>query len=346
MHRGFRQALLAWFDRHARPLPWRTRPRDPYAVWVSEIMLQQTRVSTVIPYFERFMAKFPTVDALAGAPLDEVLAVWSGLGYYRRARAMHRAAGQLIERGDRSLPSRYESLLELSGIGQYTAAAIASIAFGEAVAVVDGNVLRVLARVTLDDDPVDTPRARRRIQKVADELVDPNRPGDFNEAMMELGATTCTPTSPACLTCPVRAHCGANREGRVDALPVVSKRKPSPSVRLDALVIRHGQRVLLCRRKADGLFGGLWEPPMVQAPSGDYRRMIADAVGGKAIRTRGRVQHVLTHRVLDVTVWRWTADDARRVETPEGYDETGWFTAEERAALGVSALAKKVLERG
>ena len=309
-------------------------------------MLQQTRVSTVIPYFERFIEKFPTITALARAPIDEVLASWSGLGYYRRARAMHRAACQLIEQGKSSLPTHYDQLLELSGIGQYTAAAIASIAFGEKVAVVDGNVLRVLARLTLDKQPIDTPQGKKRIQAIANELIDPQRPGDFNEAMMELGATTCTPTSPACPTCPLRALCKAHQEGQAESLPITTKRKPSPHVRLDALLIRHGQHILLCRRNADGLFGGLWEPPMVHSPSTDYRHQLSETLGGKAIRTRNKVQHVLTHRVLDVAVWTWSAQKLRRVEPPGGYDEAGWYTTPERAGLGVSTLANKVLNQG
>jgi A/G-specific adenine glycosylase len=345
--KAIRRNLLAWFDRHARVLPWRTSSRDPYAVWVSEIMLQQTRVSTVVPYFERFLEKFPNVPTLAEAELDDVLAAWSGLGYYRRARALHAAARQLHERGEATLPGDFDALLKLSGIGQYTAAAIASMAFGQPVAVVDGNVLRVLARITADDGPIEATSTQKRIRAVADSLVGPDRPGSLNEAMMELGATVCTPTSPTCLTCPIRKLCGAHRDGVVDLLPVTTKKKASPRVRLVAFVVAHEDRVLMCRRREDGLFGGLWEPPMVQAPSSSYERKLASQVGGKAVRVRGKVEHVLTHRVLEVVVMRWGVDrSSPEVVIPEGYERAAWFGPSERASLGVSTLANKVLERG
>jgi len=344
--RAIRKNLLAWFDRHARVLPWRTASRDPYAVWVSEIMLQQTRVSTVVPYFERFLRRFPDVTSLAQAELDDVLAAWSGLGYYRRARALHAAARQLHERGETNLPGDFDALLKLSGIGQYTAAAIASMAFGQPVAVVDGNVLRVLARITADDGPIEATGTQSRIRSVADSLVGPDRPGTLNEAMMELGATVCTPTSPTCLTCPLRKECRAHLDGLVEKLPVTTKKKTSPRVRLVAFVLRHDDQTLMCRRVQDGLFGGLWEPPMLQAPS-SYQQALASQLGGKPVRARGKVEHVLTHRVLEVVVMRWCVDSAPDdVVIPEGYDRAAWFLPSERASLGVSTLANKVLERG
>jgi A/G-specific adenine glycosylase len=343
--RVLRDSLLGWFDRHARDLPWRVEPRDPYAVWVSEIMLQQTRVATVIPYFERFMRRFPTVESLALAPADDVLAAWSGLGYYRRARAMHAAAKQIVEGGHSSLPGDHAALLRLSGIGQYTAAAIASIAFGQPVAVVDGNVVRVLSRLTDDGEPMDTVSARRRIQSLADRLIDPDRPGPFNEAMMELGAVVCTPRSPSCGDCPWQERCLGLRAGRAEQLPVTLGRDASPHVALEAFVLLDQDRVLLCRRRAKGLFGGLWEPPMSEAGREGLRRL-EELVGRKGQRVRGKLVHVLTHRVLEVRVTRWLVerkcvpDD---VPFSEVYEQARWVGDDERRTLGMSSLAGKVL---
>lgn len=343
--RVLRDSLLGWFDHHARELPWRAEPRDPYAVWVSEIMLQQTRVATVIPYFERFMVRFPTVQSLALAPVDDVLAAWSGLGYYRRARAMHAAARQVVEGGHCTLPGDHAALLRLSGIGHYTAAAIASIAFGQPVAVVDGNVVRVLSRLTDDGEPMDTASARRRVQSLADRLLDPDRPGPFNEAMMELGAVVCTPRSPSCGDCPWKKRCLGLRAGRAEQLPVILGRDASPHVALEAFVLLDQDRVLLCRRRAKGLFGGLWEPPMSDAGR-DGLRKIEELVGRKGRRVRGKLVHVLTHRVLDVRVSRWLVDRScvpDDLPFSEVYDQARWVGDDERRTLGMSSLARKVL---
>ena len=345
--RELRELLLSWFEEHARVLPWRTEHRDPYAVWVSETMLQQTRVTTVIPYFHRFMERFPTVRDLASAPLDDVLAMWSGLGYYRRARALHAASCEVVRGGGVTLPGCSSALQMLPGIGPYTAAAIASIAYGECVPVVDGNVIRVLARMTNDDDPMDTSSAVARVRSLAGRLVDPVRPGMFNEAMMELGALVCMPTAPSCDACPWCGHCGGRRAGRVDALPVVREKAESPRVALDAFVLFDGWRVLMCRRRPDGLFGGLWEPPMGEARRGScVRQLVERMVGGKGERLRGRIVHVLTHRVLDVRVTRWVVEEGSVCEDGfvwGAYEEARWVGRDEVSLLGMSSLASKVL---
>ena len=214
MHSKSVGQLLQWYDSQRRDLPWRAakdQSADPYAVWISEIMLQQTQVQTVIPYFEAFLAKYPDVESLAATSLDEVLASWSGLGYYRRARQMHRAAGEIVALG--GFPTSAAGLRELPGIGEYTAAAIASIAFGEVVPVLDGNVERVLSRCLAQAEDPKRSRPRRRLRQAAAELLDPRRPGDGNQALMELGATVCRPTSPNCPVCPLAPDCRAHAEG-------------------------------------------------------------------------------------------------------------------------------------
>jgi A/G-specific adenine glycosylase len=257
--RTVRRALLDFFDARARPLPWRETD-DPYAIWVSEIMLQQTRVETVIPYWERWMERFPDVATLASAEEEEVLKAWEGLGYYSRARNLRRGAAMVRERFGGRVPTDPETLREVPGIGPYTAGAVASIAFGVATPAVDGNVRRVLAR--LHDEPKPT---AAWLRDRAAELVDPERPGDFNQALMELGATVCTPTSPNCTGCPVTTWCAARSAGTQDERPSPKKRSAVPhrafTVVAACLPTPDGWRVAMRRRPADGLLGGLWEFP-------------------------------------------------------------------------------------
>jgi A/G-specific adenine glycosylase len=238
-----RRALSAWYRRSARDLPWR-RTKDPYGVWVSEVMLQQTTVATATPRWRRFLSRFPDVGALARASEREVLAEWSGLGYYARARNLHRAARTVAAAG--SFPGSAASLRRLPGVGPYTAAAVASICFGEAAAVVDGNVVRVLSRLfALRVDPK-TPRGLARIRERADALLEPASPGDFNQAVMELGATVCTPRAPACGACPLRRFCAAARQGRPESYPMAAKRRATTALRLvTGLVLRRGRLVLV-----------------------------------------------------------------------------------------------------
>ena len=337
--------LGAWYDEVARDLPWR-RTRDPYAVWLSEIMLQQTRVETVVPYFERFLARFPDVGSLAAAPLDDVLGLWSGLGYYRRARQLHAAAREVTERWGGALPASAAELRTLSGVGAYTAGAVASIAFDRREPLVDGNVARVLARLEGIDDDVRGAEGARRLWEAAARLVPEDRPGRFNQALMELGATVCSPRAPRCEACPVRARCVAAEEGRQDALPVVSPKRAPRAVRVVAAVIRHGGRVWLARRVESGLFGGLWEPPMVEARSIAAARAALAGAGIAAdvrVRRAGEVKHVLSHRALQVLVVAGSVERAwrdRRLDAA-AYERAAWLAPD--AALGVSTLARKVL---
>lgn len=257
----FRQNLLAWFSGSARDLPWR-RTDDPYRIWVSEVMLQQTRVDQAQPYYERFTEAFPTAAALAEAPRDRVLHLWEGLGYYSRARNLHRAAAMIMERFGGCFPDTYEEIRQLPGVGPYTAAAVLSIAFGHPHAVLDGNVARVLARVFTIEEDVKATRTRKTLQALADHLLPPEQPGPFNEAIMELGATVCTPAAPRCPVCPLQPICGAYAEGEPEAYPVARKRPPRPHYDIAVGLVFNPQGELLIQRRPDhGLLGGLWEFP-------------------------------------------------------------------------------------
>jgi len=254
--RAARRALLAHYDRTRRDLPWRGE-RDPYRVWVSEVMLQQTRVETVIPYYRRWLERFPDVAALAGAGVDDVLLAWQGLGYYRRARALHSGARMVQEHHGGTLPSEYEALRALPGVGDYTAGAVASMAFGARVGAADGNVRRVLSRL---HDEAALPL--RRLRSLTDAWVDPQRPGDWNQAVMELGATICTPRSPACESCPLSPWCRARAAGTQEERPRRSRARPVPTRTLATAVVMDAEgRALLVRRPDGGLLGGLWAFP-------------------------------------------------------------------------------------
>ncbi|AGP37206.1 hypothetical protein SCE1572_23620 [Sorangium cellulosum So0157-2] len=343
-------ALGAWFDRVARDLPWR-RTRDPYAIWLSEVMLQQTRVETVIPYYERFLARYPTVSALASAEIDDVLSLWSGLGYYRRARVLHLAAREITERHDGALPRDVPALLALPGVGAYTAGAIASIAYDQPVPLVDGNVARVLSRIDDIDDDIRSTSGTRKLWSAAERLVRAAtgsvHPGRFNQALMELGATVCAPRNPRCEACPVDGACAARAEGRQAELPVIAPKRDVPAVAMVAAVVRSGGRVLFLRRAEGGLFGGLWEPPMVEARALADARALLEQVGvapDAPLREVGRVRHILTHRRLDVTVARAevAAPWRCRAKLAAPYEKAAWLDPG-AMEYGVSKLARKVL---
>lgn len=254
-------ALLNWFDQNKRDLPWR-RNRTPYTAWIAEIMLQQTRVDTVIPYFERWLERFPDVDTLAAASVEEVLRLWEGLGYYSRARSLHKAAGIIVEKHNGILPSDPAELRRLPGIGPYTAGAIASIAYGIPEAALDGNIRRIMARIYDVSDPIRQPETEVKLWKLAKDSLCTSRPGDWNEALMDLGATICLPSSPLCSRCPIRTFCEADKNGTVSERPVVIKAEPIPHYIVTAAVISDAEgRVLLGKRPDRGMLGGLWEFP-------------------------------------------------------------------------------------
>jgi len=312
-------ALLAWYDRHRRRLPWRAESgarADPYAVWLSEIMLQQTTVAAVRGYFERFVSRWPSVAELAGAPVEEVMKEWAGLGYYARARNLHACACAIVSQHGGMFPRGERQLLALPGIGPYTAAAIAAIAFGERAIVVDGNVERVVARLAAIEIPL--PQAKAAIRAAAAALTPNLRPGDFAQAMMDLGATICTPKRPACALCPLREVCRALALGKPEALPRKPV-KPQRPVRAGAVFVhRAADKVLVRTRPPHGLLGGMTEFPGsawlagTSLPNGEVDFPLEAAW----TRLPGRVEHVFTHFVLLLTVY--AADGARMDGVPAG----------------------------
>ena len=315
---AFHDALGAWFEAHRRPMPWReadeTGARNPYRVWVSEVMLQQTRVDTAVPYFERFMEAFPTPEALASADQDAVLKRWEGLGYYSRARNLHRAAQQIVAEHGGAFPADEDAVRALPGVGPYTAAAVLSLAFGQPLAVLDGNVIRVLARVFAVEQDSRAPLTRKALQDLATGLLDRERPARFNESVMELGATVCTPRSPACAVCPLATVCAARAGGDPEAFPVVSKRKPVPHQTVAVALITDGDgRLLIQRRPEDAMLGGLWEfpggkvEPSETAPEACAREVAEELslsvdVGPEV----ARVDHAYSHFTVTLHAFRCT----------------------------------------
>lgn len=263
------EALLAWYRASRRDLPWR-RTRDPYRIWLSEVMLQQTQVDTVLGYYERFLARFPTLRALAEAEPEEVLEAWAGLGYYRRARHLHAAARRVVELYQGEVPREPKQFASLPGVGPYTAAAVLSIAFGQPLAAVDGNVTRVVARLAGIAEPVDRTPGRRRIEAAAARLLAKDAPGDWNQAVMELGARVCRPGAPHCDACPVRAWCRAAADGTAALLPVAAGRTQVRTVERLMAAVEVDGRVVLVRRQADGLLGGLWDLPALEGAPGSW----------------------------------------------------------------------------
>lgn len=260
----FQHDLISWFETEQRILPWR-KDQDPYKVWVSEIMLQQTRVDTVIPYFNNFIEKFPTIVDLAYAPEDDVLKAWEGLGYYSRARNLQAAVREVHEQYDGKVPNTPDEISKLKGVGPYTTGAILSIAYGVPQPAVDGNVMRVLSRILSIWDDIAKPKTRKIFEEIIHEIISKDNPSFFNQGLMELGAIVCTPTSPSCLLCPVREHCQAFEQGVQQELPVKSKKKPPRTVQIAAAVITDEQgNFLIHKRPNKGLLANLWEFPNVE----------------------------------------------------------------------------------
>ena len=343
------RTLVAWYRDEQRDLPWR-RTRDPYAIWVSEIMLQQTRVAVVVPYWQRWMARFPTPAALAAAGLDDVLSAWSGLGYYGRARNLHRGAREVVARYGGRLPDTAGELRSLPGIGRYTAGAIASMAFDRREPLVDGNVARVLARLFAVEEDVKSAAGQKRLWQLAGELVPAEAPGDFNQALMELGATVCTPAAPRCQDCPLASGCRARLDGRQRELPRMPERTrdaDKPVLAATAAWIERGDRLLLARRAPEGLFGGLWELPQGSSVPA-LRRILAGfglAWGAPGLPIH-RHRQVLSHRRLAIDVYaRAATGRLAGARTVGPYERAAWHPPVSLEALGLAAASRVILAR-
>lgn len=340
--------LLDWFGQHQRRLPWRDDSR-PYYVWLSEVMLQQTQVDTVVPYFERFVRAFPDIPTLAAADQQAVLKLWEGLGYYSRARNLHKTAQLLAAQHGGKLPDDPEALRRLPGFGPYTTAAVGSIAFGHPLPVVDGNVLRVFCRFWGIDTDIRQPRLRSELQARLAPFIAAAPAAAFNQAMMEVGALVCRPQAPRCEACPLQADCAAFHTGRTAELPVKSARKPVPHVRVVVGIVWKGDKFLLARRRQDQMLGGLWVFPggrlkPSEAPADTLRRDIREDTG---LRVRVgfpycRVEHGYTHFTVTLTAYRceWRRGEARALAD----DEVCWVRLQDVGAYPLPRANHKVLE--
>lgn len=345
-----RRKLLRWYDNNHRKLPWRETPGDAYRQWLAEVMLQQTQVATVVPYFNRFIKRFPTITQLADAPLDEVLRLWAGLGYYARGRNLHRCAQVVAGEFAGVFPQTAQELQSLPGIGRYTAGAIASIAFGQRAAVLDGNVKRVLARLFSIKASISETATLNRLWDVSEQLLPQKRVGDFNQALMELGAMVCLPKRPKCDTCPLVRECSAFADDIVDQLPK-SGRRPAPvEVKMVVAAVERRGRYLIRQRDHDGLWGGMWELPSAElnghrssksALSALLRRLhpLLAQVGDPHRKQCGQVSHKLTHRTIRMSVYICRSDDLTRTPrtgknlrwvSPKNFDRYAFATAQQK----------------
>jgi A/G-specific adenine glycosylase len=342
------RALLHWYDRERRMLPWRAapgRPQDPYRVWLSEIMLQQTTVKAVVPYYQAFLRRWPTVEALAAASLDDVLAAWAGLGYYGRARNLHACARVVVERHGGAFPRSEQALGELPGVGPYTAAAVAAIAFGAAATPVDGNVERVVARLFAVTQPL--PAAKPELRRLAQGLTPAERTGDHAQALMDLGATVCAPKRPSCLMCPVAGLCAARAQGIAALLPVRSA-KPERPVRLALafVALREDGSVLLRRRPEAGLLGGMLEVP--STAWADTLPAPEDALREAPVRTRwravpGLVTHTFTHFRLDARVYRADLPATTRLTAAADAARCRWVPRRDLDRTALPSVMRKII---
>lgn len=337
MKQSCQRLLLAWYDRNARELPWRGI-HDPYRTWVSETMLQQTRVETVLGYYARFLERFPTLVDLAAAPQDDVLKLWEGLGYYSRARNLHKGAKQVLSDYGGVIPSEPEKLRKISGIGPYTAGAIASIAYDKPVPAVDGNVIRVVSRLRGIRDNVGIPSVKRLLEQEAAALVPDERPGDFNQALMDLGAGICVPGTPACERCPLSGICDAFDAGDAEEIPVLPRKNPPKLLQYDVCLILSGKRILL-RQRTEAMLHGLWVYPMLEGrqplsklPSA-IRRSLKLSVS--ELQQAGEARHVFTHQVWQMRLLVMQAPDG--AQAPAGMV---FASAEEMEALAIPTAMK------
>lgn len=356
----FQTALLNWFQRHKRDLPWRLT-KDPYRIWLSEIMLQQTQVATVIPYYQRWLERFPTLQSVSDASEDKILKTWEGLGYYSRARNFHSACKEVISKYDGKVPDTPEEIQKLPGIGRYTAGAILSIAYDKPAPLVDGNVVRVLARIFAIRK--DLKKETEYFWEIAKSLIPVKRTGDFNQALMELGATVCTPTKPSCLICPVNSFCLAKKKGIQEQLPLSPKRAKTQIVHLASALIQQNGKILLCQRQQTGHLKGMWEPPTIPIQIDDNPRqkltdflykhgfkiqLGEDPISLQTTRLQFRLQFQLFQaKLTNETVTSKHAYDLRpttydkRLGYPTHFSSTRWVSAKQLSSLPMPGVWAK-----
>lgn len=325
----FRKSLTEWFEDHRRLLPWREN-KEWYRIWISESMLQQTQVAQVIPYYERFLRHFPDVNSLASASLEDVLKIWEGLGYYARARNLHEAARIIVSDHNGEIPSSYDLVRDLPGFGTYTSNAVLSIAFNQPFSVVDGNITRVVSRLFGIEADIRLNGTKKQIARHAGELLDPDRPGLFNEAMMELGALICAPRDPRCSVCPVSVHCKAKNSNLVAQIPFKSPAPAKPSATVTVYIISSGSSYLLVRRPSFGLLGGLWEfPSILSSPQRGFEKKFPDSftLSGKITGSLPALQHSFTHFNLRLEPVCFKADSKKFECT--FYADSRWLDYEE-----------------
>jgi A/G-specific adenine glycosylase len=335
--------LLTWYGRAGRDLPWRST-RDPYRIWLSEIMLQQTGVATVIPYYRRFLDRFPSVEVLAKADIDEVINLWAGLGYYSRARNLHAAARMIVERYGGDFPGALDELMALPGVGRSTAGAILSIAFDRKAPILDGNVRRVLIRLYAVTDPPRSPAVERLLWRRAEELTPADRPHDYAQAIMDLGATVCTPRQPDCPICPLVEICRARALGLADRLPLRQEKKKVPLVRQVALLLEMKGRFLVGRRPLNGMLGGLWEFPSCDIgpgaiPQESVERLLQDLGLQATLVPVGSIRHAYSHFRVEVELFRGRVGNRQVAERPD----CEWLTVPELVDLALHGAHKKAL---
>jgi A/G-specific adenine glycosylase len=346
--RGFQEDLVTWFLDNQRELPWR-ESKDPYRVWVSEIMLQQTRVDTVIPYYQAFMREFPTLEALANAEEDRILKAWEGLGYYSRVRNLQTAVREVVEKYEGTVPETRKEISSLKGVGPYTAGAILSIAYGKPEPAVDGNVMRVLSRIFLIEEDIAKPKTRKVFEDILYDLVSKEDPSSFNQGLMELGALICTPTSPGCLLCPVREHCKANHKGVQAELPIKSKKKKQTAKEMAAVVLwNENNEVLIEKRPETGLLARLWQFPNIETngTAGQREKLIEvmdteykmDVQVGEVIQ---KVEHVFSHLIWNITVYK-----AKIAGRPDLVEETRkWVQPDEIEQFAFPVSHQKIIQQ-
>ena len=348
-HRAFRENLLAWYDANRRDMPWR-ESADPYRIWLSEVMLQQTRVDQAEPYYRRFTERFPTVERLAAAPLDDVLACWEGLGYYARARNLHKAARRIVEAFDGRLPDEEHAIRSLPGVGPYTAGAVLSIAYGKALPALDGNAIRVLTRVFRIGEDATRAATRTRLRTLAGRLMEPERPGVFNQAVMELGAKVCKPAAPRCEACPLRPVCGAAEQGDPGMFPATPPSKKTPHVDVAvAIVPDEAGRLLVCKRPEEAMLGGLWEFPGGRKEPGET----LEAACQRTVREKWNVDietHGLAHRIAHayshfrITMHAFRATVVAGAPQAPADRAFAWADRDELHALAFSRTGRLLIE--